>query len=123
MALDPITQYILLEQENINELTDAEINRLLRTGVKVAILLAFIYVVYKKKKKEGEAQCKKYEGEQKVKCLKQYKFKALQLQLKAARKAKVLCSKAKDPQKCAKKISSEIAKIEQKIKKEKAKQK
>ena len=117
MAIDPVTQYILLEQENISELTDSEISRLLRTGVKVAILLAFIYATYKAKKKKGEEACKNYKGEEKTKCLKLQKSTALQHQLKAARQAKSLCSKAKNPQKCAKRITAEIGKIEQKIKK------
>lgn len=117
MAIDPITQYILLEQENISELTDAEISRLIRTGVKIALLLAFIYATYKAKKKKGEEACKKYEGKEKTKCLKLQKSNALQHQLKAARQAKSLCSKSKDPKKCAKRISAEITKIEHRIKK------
>lgn len=120
MAIDPITQHIL-EQQNINEQMDEDTFRhVVKFGGRLAILLAVIYFAYRQKKKQGAAICNEKEGEEKEACLQAYKIGALDNQLKVARKVNTLCHKSEDPKKCRERISSEVSKIKQRLKKDKS---
>ena len=93
----------------------------LRDGTIGGIILAAIiataaYKVYKGYLSKAAKACKEKKGEDKSKCMKDYKEKAIREEIKALQSLMKECSKSKDAPKCKKKIQNQIIKKKKKLK-------
>lgn len=59
--------------------------------------------------------CKETSGSHRTACLRRYKIKVLKVRLGDLERAKVLCNKSKDLEKCKEHIDSKIDKLEERI--------
>jgi hypothetical protein len=127
--IDPITEYILENDESLQEsdiilgsialiyrkiLIDREReaallrNRTIGGIVLAAIIATAAYKVYKGYLSKAAKACQGRKGEDKTKCMKDYKRKAVQEEIKAMTKLMSECSKSKEPVKCKNAIKKKI---------------
>jgi len=84
---------------------------------RVGMLITVAYKVYKAFFSKAAKACRTKAGRDKQECIYKYKVAALRQQIKALKKNRAYCKKAKEPEKCRQRIDSEIEKVKQKIKK------
>jgi len=90
-------------------------NRTIAGVVLAAIIVSVGYKIYKNFLSKAAKACKGKKGEDKSKCMKVYKGKALTEEIKAMTSLMKECSKTKHPDKCRRKIQNKINEKKKKI--------
>ena len=81
------------------------------------MIFYFIKKLYKRFLTKAARACKGKSGTEKTLCMKEYRIKALEMQIKELQKAKKYCAKSKNPVKCKHLLDSKIYKLRMKIQK------
>jgi hypothetical protein len=89
----------------------------LGAAVVSSLLLYGAVKTYKRFFSQAAKECKGKSGREKTICMNNARIKAMQAQLGDLQKAKTACAKSKNPTKCVKTVTANIAKIQNKIKK------
>ena len=108
-----VDEYLqVLQDDNISEAAISPTTALFI--VPTAISLAA--KAYKAFIDKAEKTCRDYTGLEKTKCLKRFRAQAVKAKIATLNKAKGMCAKDKNPEKCREKLAGQISKLNAKLK-------